>query len=89
MFTNSNLYDSYQYRIQQRTRCFSRAFVEFGALSEATFHIPQGNLVVLSGNRGSGKKTVLELMAGVVGTTRAFGIPDAMSTCSSKEQIQT
>ena len=37
-------------------------------LPEATFHIPQGNLVVLSGNRGSGKKTVLELMAGKVGT---------------------
>ena len=35
--------------------------------AEATFHIPQGNLVVLSGNRGSGKKTVLELMAGEVG----------------------
>lgn len=35
--------------------------------AEATFHIPQGNLVVLSGNRGSGKKTVLELMAGDAG----------------------
>lgn len=32
--------------------------------AEATFHIPQGNLVVLSGNRGSGKKTALELIAG-------------------------
>jgi len=35
-------------------------------LHRANFHIPQGNLVVVSGSRGSGKKTVLELIAGVI-----------------------
>ena len=61
-------------------------------LPEATFHIPQGNLVVLSGNRGSGKKTVLELMAGEVGTgvnwDSGWDSGCDMSTCSSTEQIQ-
>eukprot|EP00930_Biecheleria_cincta_P082408 TRINITY_DN72142_c0_g1_i1.p1 TRINITY_DN72142_c0_g1~~TRINITY_DN72142_c0_g1_i1.p1 ORF type:complete len:990 (+),score=145.86 TRINITY_DN72142_c0_g1_i1:90-3059(+) len=35
-------------------------------LNDATFTIPQGHLVAVSGNRGCGKKTLLELIASVL-----------------------